>query len=188
MSCIARLISNYPPTFYGAQTSKYGRSADGDAVYRAGPPRDVDRLPIIKRSGPLLPIRSVEGQYGPASLAYELVQHPNDEGPGVHSGSPSLSSTSAHFFVTVDILILNLCCGHRRPGDVADVAAHISFPACFRVWFIGIDIVSSNDLHNLADDESFGVIIVHVKARRVHAKLGPRFATTSLPTQRGLRR
>ena len=66
--------------------------------------------------------------------------------------------------MTIDFFVLNVCSGHRRAGEVQDLASTINWPVGFRVWFISVDIVSGNPSRNLADSIAFDSIISHPSA------------------------
>ena len=181
--CLLRLMSNCAPDFAGTPAVRYGRGADGDAVYRSGPPRDRDRYPIIAAKGPLLPIRELNEPLGPTGLAFQRCLPP---GGGAHArdkvegGVPLVRLRINRVLGCVNIFILNLCCGHRRPGDVEDLTARVSFPSFFKVWFISIDIVSGNSEHNLADPGAFERLLVLIRMLVVHGWLiGPPCETWS---------
>ena len=180
--CIGRLMSNDPPSFFGTAATKYGKSSSGDAVYRHGPPRDIDRFPILVASGPLLSIRDLQPQFGPASLAFTRVDVDPVLSVMTCSNAPSVRATfdNPRLLGVINFFVLNLCCGHRRAGDIADIASHVNFPGGFRVWFISIDIVSGNGDHNLADSAAFNKILDHVRTFRVHGWIiGPPCETWS---------
>ena len=55
-----------------------------------------------------------------------------------------------------------------------DLASRIDDIKGFRVWFISIDIVSSNPEHHLANANCFKRILAHIAARRIHGwVIGP---------------
>ena len=175
MRCLGRLISNYPPDFQGTGKTKYGKSASGNAVHRVGPPRDIDRLPILKGHGPLLPLRDVVPACGPSGLAYSRCPAPSSSAVATVAPLPVVPiPDSVRFRGVVHFFVLNLCCGHRRPNDVEDIVSRIVFPSNFRVWFVSIDIVSGNSEHNLADPKAFDRIIALLTALSLHGWLiGP---------------
>ena len=146
-------------------------------MYRSGPPRDRDRYPTIAAKGPLLPIRELNEPLGPTGLAFQRCLPP---GVGAHARDkveddvPLVRLRINRVLGCVNIFILNLCCGHRRPGDVEDLTARVSFPSFFKVWFISIDIVSGNSEHNLADPGAFERLLVLIRTLVVHGWLiGP---------------
>ena len=133
-SCLNRLIAHYPPTHDAATRAKYGKASTGNAVHRGGPPRDEDRWPIRIRQGPVLPEAPLQAPMGPSSLAYSLVDR-----VGSVPSRPYLSSLAflvqgalARLFLTIDFFILNLCCGDRRCGDLADLCSRVAFPIGFK--------------------------------------------------------
>ena len=169
--CLAILASNYSPSFHGTDKAKYGQGSASDAVHRAGPPRDDDRRPVEQCCGPLLTIGNVEAVAGPGSIAYKYVDPPVPPHSSAHlveSYCTLVVGTRAALLVTKDIFILNLCSGHRRAGDIIDLASRINFREGFCVWFISIDIVSGNAEHNLACESCVDRILGHLSARRIH--------------------
>ena len=67
-----------------------------------------------------------------------------------------------------ELFVLNLCCGHRRAGDIEDLSKEVAALLPFKLWVICIDIVSGNDAHDLMNATSVRCIREHIKSGRIH--------------------
>jgi hypothetical protein len=63
--------------------------------------------------------------------------------------------------------MLNLCCGHRRAGDIEDLSKVIAPLLPFNLWVISIDIVSGNSSHDVMGHDSVRKIREHIRSGRV---------------------
>ena len=180
--CLNRIISNYAPMYDAGARAKYGHGSAGSAIYRNGPPRDEDRWPIFVKSGPLLDVGCRSAAMGPSGLAFTIVPAvvvPDAVAPTADVGF-LLQNALERLVSTVDFFVLNLCCGHRRAGDIADLCTRAGMCAGFRLWIVSVDIVSGNPEHNLASVKRFQGLLKHLRAGRVHAWIiGPPCETWS---------
>ena len=67
-----------------------------------------------------------------------------------------------------EFFVLNLCCGHRRAGDIEDLSKEVAAFLPFKLWVISIDIVSGNDAHDLMNATSVRRIRENIKSGRIH--------------------
>ena len=109
---------------------KFGRGAKDDVLYRRGPKRLEDRLPVLQTLGSFLDVGVPNRANRPGSLSYIRTPNVPEVAPSQSSSqgySSLVFAAAARLLLTVDFFILNMCSGHRRPGDVADHAARITF-------------------------------------------------------------
>ena len=141
------------------------------ALYNQQISRDKDRLPIVRRSGPRIPLEHPAAPGIADGLFYNVVEEssPPVAAPLGSALNMLLQHSLERLICTVNSLVLNLCCGHRRAGDIADMCARLEFPAAMHIWIIGVDIVCGNPEHNLASESRFNVLLGHIRAGRVHA-------------------
>ena len=63
---------------------------------------------------------------------------------------PEVTATPLFRGIVVEqYFILNLCCGHRRSGDILDLLTFIVALLPVQVWVISVDIISGNASHDL---------------------------------------
>ena len=180
--CLNRVIAHYPACYVPDAKARYGKGHNGNAIYRRGPPRDKDRLPIVRRSGPRIPLEHPAAPGIADGLFYNVIEEapPPVAAPPGSALNMMLQHSLERLICTVNFFVLNLCCGHRRAGDIADMCARLVFPAAMHIWIISVDIVSGNPEHNLASESRFSVLLGHIRAGRVHAWIiGPPCETWS---------
>ena len=137
---------------------------------------------MFVKSGPLLHVGCRSCAMGPSGLAFTVVpavaSHVVEE-PKADVGL-LLRNALERLVSTVEFFVLNLCCGHRRAGDIADLCTRVGMCAGFRLWIVSVDIVTGNPEHNLASVKSFQGLLKHLRAGRVHAWIiGPPCETWS---------
>ena len=65
-------------------------------------------------------------------------------------------------------VILSLCCGRRRAGDVSGLFSKLRHIGSANIVVINIDIVSKNPLHDLSIRSNFDSLLRLIFGRRVH--------------------
>ena len=174
----------YRPWYLGEPfAAAWGKSAQSRAVCRRGPARLEDRLPVILAQGPILAISA----FGASGLEPHTVANQIPEDKLIQSTSlpphtlfvpmnhhddypyPPIAVTPMFRGVRVEeFFVLNLCCGHRRAGDIEDLSKEVAAFLPFKLWVISIDIVSGNDAHDLMNATSVRRIRENIKSGRIH--------------------
>ena len=106
-----------------------GKSSTGGAVKPRGPQAQEKRIPFIRRAGPLLSV----SDFGETALLKPAPELPADielqpscvtvqlQSDDVYEQPPVQPIPLYKNIHVIQFFVLNLCCGHRRPGDILDV-------------------------------------------------------------------